>query len=323
MGCPKYTSIGGQALIEGIMMKGKNKTAMAVRTSSGEIDVQQMYFKSLKDKCIVFKWPVIRGVIAFVESMVHGYKALMISAEKSGFAEEENEKGETQKPSAVVWNTVMIVAMVAALVLCVGLFIYLPAWLFDFLNSLVQGKITALRSVFEGLLKMAVFVVYVAAVSTTKDIKRVFSYHGAEHKTIFCLERGLPLTIQNIKKQSRFHPRCGTSFMILMLIVSIVISSVIQFIFPFLTSNRLVWTAIKLVIIPLIMGLGYELIKICGKYDNIFTKIISAPGIWMQRLTTKEPDDGMIEIAVAAIEEVLEEEDYKSFYGEAVDKEVE
>ncbi len=316
MGCPKYTSVGGQALIEGIMMKGKNKTAMAVRTPSGEIDVEQMNFKSIKDKCVVFKWPVIRGIVAFVESMLHGYKAMMISAEKSGFAEEENENGEIEKPSSALWNTVMIIAMVLAVVLCVGLFIYLPAWLFDLINSLTGDKITALRSVFEGLLKMAVFVGYVAAVALMKDIKRVFSYHGAEHKTIFCLERGLPLTVENIRAQKRFHPRCGTSFMILMLIVSIVISSVIQFAFPFLTLNRFLWTAIKLVIVPLIMGLGYELIKICGRHDNLLTRIISAPGMWMQRLTTKEPDDSMIEIAVAAIEAVLEEDDYKSFYGE-------
>lgn len=316
MGCPKYTSVGGQALIEGIMMKGKNKTAMAVRTPSGEIDVEQMNFKSIKDKCVIFKWPIIRGVVGFIESMLHGYKAMMLSAEKSGFAEEENENGQIEKPSAALWNTVMVIAMVLAVVLCVGLFIYLPAWLFDLLNSLAGGKITALRSVFEGFLKMGVFVAYIAAVSAMKDIKRVFSYHGAEHKTIFCLEKGLPLTVDNIKKQSRFHPRCGTSFMILMLIVSIVISSVIQFIFPFFTFNRFLWTAIKLVMVPLIMGLGYELIKICGRYDNLFTKIISAPGMWMQRLTTKEPDEGMIEIAVAAIEAVLEEEDYKAFYGE-------
>lgn len=316
MGCPKYTSVGGQALIEGIMMKGKNKTAMAVRTPSGEIDVEQMNFKSIKDKCVIFKWPVIRGIVAFVESMLHGYKAMMISAEKSGFAEEENENGEIEKPGSALWNTVMIIAMVLAVVLCVGLFIYLPAWLFDLINSLTGDKITALRSVFEGLLKMAVFVGYVAAVALMKDIKRVFSYHGAEHKTIFCLERGLPLTVENIRAQKRFHPRCGTSFMILMLIVSIVISSVIQFAFPFLTLNRFLWTAIKLVIVPLIMGLGYELIKICGRHDNLFTRIISAPGMWMQRLTTKEPDDSMIEIAVAAIEAVLEEDDYKSFYGE-------
>lgn len=321
MGCPKYTSVGGQALIEGIMMNGKNKTAMAVRTPSGEIDVEQLHFKSIKDKCIIFKWPVIRGIVAFVESLLHGYKAMMISAEKSGYAEEENEKGEIEKPTAAMWNIIMIVAMVLAVVLCVGLFIYLPAWLFDILNSLTGQKITTLRSVFEGVLKMAVFVAYIAAVGSTKDIKRVFSYHGAEHKTIFCLERGLPLTVENIRNQSRFHPRCGTSFMILMLIVSIVTSSVVQFIFPTLTASRLLWTGIKLALVPLIMGIGYELIKVCGKYDNVFTKIVSAPGMWMQRLTTKEPLDEMIEIAVAAIEAVLEEDDYKAFYGEGFKKE--
>ena len=318
MGCPKYTSVGGQALIEGIMMKGKSKTAMAVRTPSGEIDVEEMHFKSLKDKCVIFKWPIIRGIVAFVESLLQGYKALMISAEKSGFADEENENGEIEKPSAALWNTIMVIAMVLAVVLCVGLFIYLPAWLFDLLNSLFDGRITALKSIFEGILKMGVFVAYIALVGSTKDIKRVFSYHGAEHKTIFCLEKGQSLSVENIKKQSRFHPRCGTSFMILMLIVSIVISSTVQIIFPVLTAAnlRLLWTGIKLVLVPLIMGLGYELIKICGRYDNLFTKIISAPGMWMQRLTTKEPQDDMIEIAIAAIEAVLEEEDYKSFYGE-------
>ncbi|MBQ8303401.1 MAG: DUF1385 domain-containing protein [Clostridia bacterium] len=302
----KYTSIGGQALIEGIMMKGKKKTAMAVRNKDGEILLEPVSFTSIKEKYKFLGAPVIRGVVNFIESMVQGYSAMMKSADLSGFAEDEEEK---ESLSGGTMGVIGVVAFVLALVLAVALFMYLPALLFDGLNFLAAGTLTPLKSLFEGLLKLAVFVAYVAGVSAMKDIKRVFAYHGAEHKTIFCFEKGLPLTVENVRAQKRLHPRCGTSFMILIFIVSIIISTLIQTIFPTLILNRFVWVAVKILIIPLVCGLGYELIKICGKYDNLLTKIVAFPGLQLQRLTTKEPDDDMIEVAIAALNAVLEDED--------------
>lgn len=302
----KYTSIGGQALIEGIMMKGKKKTAMAVRSKDGEILLEPVKFTSIKEKYKFLGAPVIRGVVNFVESMVQGYSAMMKSADLSGFAEDEDEK---ESLSGGTMGVIGAIAFALALVLAVALFMYLPALLFDGLNFLAGGTLTPLKSLFEGLLKLAVFIAYVAAVSAMKDIKRVFAYHGAEHKTIFCFEKGLPLTVENVRSQKRLHPRCGTSFMILIFIVSIIISTLIQTIFPTIVLNRFVWVAVKILIIPLVCGLGYELIKICGKHDNLLTKIVAFPGLQLQRLTTKEPDDDMIEVAIAALEAVLEDED--------------
>lgn len=302
----KYTSIGGQALIEGIMMKGKKKTAMAVRNKDGEILLEPVSFTSIKEKYKFLGAPVIRGVVNFIESMVQGYSAMMKSADLSGFAEDEDEK---ESLSGGTMGVIGVVAFVLALVLAVALFMYLPALLFDGLNFLAAGTLTPLKSLFEGLLKLAVFIAYVAGVSAMKDIKRVFAYHGAEHKTIFCFEKGLPLTVENVRAQKRLHPRCGTSFMILIFIVSIIISTLIQTIFPTLILNRFVWVAVKILIIPLVCGLGYELIKICGKYDNLLTKIVAFPGLQLQRLTTKEPGDDMIEVAIAALNAVLEDED--------------
>lgn len=297
----KYTSIGGQALIEGIMMKNKDKTVMAVRGKDGEIILEPVNFTSITEKYKFLKWPIIRGVVNFVESMIMGYKTTMRSAELSGFAEED---GEEIKPSAM--TAIGIVGAVLGVALAVVLFMYLPALIFDGVNALFGGNLTPFKSLFEGLLKLAVFVVYVLCVSLMKDIKRVFSYHGAEHKTIFCFEKGLPLTIENVRAQKRLHPRCGTSFMILIFIVSIILSTIIQSLFTFLTASRILWVAVKLLIVPIVCGLGYELIKICGKHDNLFTKIVAFPGLQLQRVTTKEPDDDMIEIAIAALNAVLE-----------------
>lgn len=297
-------SIGGQALIEGIMMRGPKKTAMAVRLPDGNIDITDMPQKSIKDKYKILGWPIIRGVVNFVESMIVGYKALSMSAEKSGFADEED--GE-KTPSAVM-GVIMAIASVLAVFLSVFLFVYLPALLFDGLVWLTSDKIEFLAPVFEGVMKIVIMVIYMLAVSRMKDIKRVFMYHGAEHKTIFCFESGEELTVANVRRHKRFHPRCGTSFLILMLLVGIFFSSLITILFPWLRGITILWVAVKILLIPFICGVGYELIKICGKYENTFTKIISAPGMWLQRITTVEPEDDMIEIAIAAVKEVLPEE---------------
>ncbi|MBE6782328.1 MAG: DUF1385 domain-containing protein [Ruminococcaceae bacterium] len=315
MSCKK-TSIGGQALIEGIMMRGPKKTVMAVRKKDGSIETINQNFSNLKDKCFLFKWPVIRGVVGFIESMTVGYKAMMQSAEISGYLDEETaDRKENEKPkksSSALMSVLMTVATVLAVVLCVVLFLWLPEKGFEavnFLASLAGLNFEAFRSVFVGIIKILIFFAYMIAVSYMKDIKRVFSFHGAEHKTIFCYEAGEELTVENVRKQKRFHPRCGTSFMMLMLVVSICVTLLLDIVFPALTADNMVWLRIliKLPLIPIICGIGYELIKICGRYDNFITRIIAAPGLWFQRITVKEPDDSMIEVAIAAMKEVIPE----------------
>lgn len=319
----KITSIGGQALIEGIMMRGPKKDAMAVRMKDGGVEVFPMEIKSIKNKCFLFKWPIIRGVVGFIDSMLIGYKAMMDSADKSGYLDEleetdenktedntdsaEKKEEEPPKKKNGLLAVIMIVASVLAVILCIGLFIYLPSLAFKGINYLAGGVLTPFQALFEGVLKIVIFLGYMLAVSCTKDIKRVFRYHGAEHKTIFCYEAGLPLTVENVRSQKRFHPRCGTSFMILMLIVSIFITLIFDAIFPWLRGVLWLRTIIKLLLVPVICGLGYELIKICGRYDNIVTRIIAAPGLWIQRITVKEPDDSMIEVAIAAMNDVIPE----------------
>ncbi len=302
----KYTSIGGQALIEGIMMKSPEKTALAVRLPDKSIDVSYLERESVRKKYKILNIPIIRGVIAFVESMLEGYKALSISAEKSGFADEEPERQKTEeekKKESGLMAAVMAVGGVLGVVLAVVLFMYLPRLCVDGMEWLFSIEINSkiARSLIEQALKLIIFVGYVMLVSLMNDIKRVYMYHGAEHKTIFCYEKGLELNVENVRKQKRFHPRCGTSFMILMILISVVLSTVLQLIFPNVYAIRWLWTVAKLLMIPLTCGIGFEVLKICGRYDNFITRIISAPGIWLQRVTTKEPDDSMIEIAIAAL----------------------
>ncbi len=321
----KKTSIGGQALIEGIMMKGPYKTVMAVRKKDGEIDISDVEEKHLKDKCSIFGWPLIRGMVNLVESMITGYKAMMKSADISGFTdlEEEDNSSKTEevtddsadktqqndkkkKTNDIIMGGAMILGAVLGVLLAVVLFMYLPSLAFKGINYLTTVDLKYYRGLIEGVIKMVLFVSYIAVVTFEKDIKRVFMYHGAEHKTIFCYEKGLELNVENVRLQTRFHPRCGTSFMFLMIAVGILISSALVAILPPFIVNRLyIWVPLKILILPLTCGVGYELIKICGRHDNIVTKIIAAPGLWVQRLTTKEPDDDMIEIAIASVKEVI------------------
>ena len=317
----KKTSIGGQALIEGIMMRGPKKTAMAVRKKDGSIEIVPQNFKNLKDKCFLFKWPIIRGVVGFIDSMLVGYKAMMQSAEISGYLEEEAKEFENkdskkppkkEKSSSAIMAVIMSLASVLAVILSVFLFLWLPEKAFEGINYLfgfANINLEAYRSIFAGVFKILIFFGYMIAVSFMKDIDRVFRYHGAEHKTIFCYEAGLPLTVENVKTQKRFHPRCGTSFLMLMLVVGICITLLLDAVFPVLTLSNMLWLRllIKVPLVPVICGVGYELIKICGRYDNILTRIIAAPGLWFQRITVKEPDDSMIEIAIAAMNEVVPE----------------
>ena len=199
------------------------------------------------------------------------------------------------------------ISMVFGIALALALFFYLPSLIFKYVNHLAGGQMTAYQAAFEGVLKIIIFVIYLILVSQMKDIKRVFMYHGAEHKTIFCYEHGNELTVENVRKEKRFHPRCGTSFLILMLIVSIIFYMIIARIFPDLASNIVLWMLIRIACLPLLVGIGFELIKFCGRHDNFITKIISAPGVWLQRITTKEPDDSMIEVAIEAMTAVIPE----------------
>ena len=458
--CEKKTSIGGQALIEGIMMKGPHRTVISVRRPDGTIETEDLNGSAFK-KNKFLRLPIVRGVSGFIESMAVGYKALMLSAERSGMLDDEEaekekkaakkhaaesgkdagvdesaevaeaaetanaevaeaaetasaevteaaeaasadgaaataeaesaaeetaaadssatdideaaaaeadlpdaaeleqvpadgeplpdeaemekevltsleaddsaladsaakaaeaaESADTDKKAEKGSNSVATAALsvlsaVLGLALALVLFMYLPHAMFTKLNSLSGVNITAYQALFEGVIKIIIFVAYMAAVSCMKDIKRVFMYHGAEHKTIFCYEHGLPLTVENVRKQRRFHPRCGTSFLILMLIVSIIVCQLLLFIpgiKAIATSDmfgfKLLWVFIKLLTIPLICGLGYELIKFCGRRDNLLTKIISAPGVWLQHISTKEPDDSMIEVAIEAMKAVIPE----------------
>jgi uncharacterized protein YqhQ len=367
--CPmKKTSIGGQALLEGTMMRGPEKSAMAVRRPDGEMVVEVSDLKSADRKGFL-KWPIVRGVVGFVDSMVVGYSAMMRSAELSGLdeaiEEEEREKAEKKaakeqakkakklgitveelvareaaekpaeaevkeethveepapapkeekKDNSAMMTGVMAVALVLGLGLALLLFKVLPESIYELITwafPSLEGEgywFNLIRAAITGVVKIAIMVAYMAAVALMKDIKRTFMYHGAEHKTIFCYEQGLELTVENVRRQSRFHPRCGTSFLILMLLVSIVVNMFIPAtIVDHKILNIVARTGIGLITLPFIMGIGYELIRFAGRHDNLFTRIISAPGVWLQHITTKEPDDSMIECAIAAVKEVIPED---------------
>lgn len=298
------TSIGGQALIEGIMMRGPFRTVAAVRTPEGTIQTKEMEHK-LKQRPKWQKLPFVRGVFNFIDSMKMGYGALMYSAEVSGEdtgePESKFEKWLTDRFGDKLWSVISSVAMVLGLALAVVLFFWLPAFLFNLISGLFSNAIDIWRSVFEGIFRIIIMFLYMLSISYMKDIHRVFQYHGAEHKTIFCYESGKELTVENVKGFQRFHPRCGTSFLVLMLVVGMVIGFFIQ------TPHPLLRTLIRILLLPITMGIGYELIKYCGRHCNLFTRIIAAPGLWMQRITTKEPEDQMIEVAIQALKEVIPE----------------
>lgn len=318
----KKTRIGGQALIEGIMMKGVSTGAMAVRMKDGSIDVEEW---DINDKKWYEKVPIIRGSFNFVKTLTEGYTYMTKSAEKSGMMEDDSDEEQTKfekwlddKLGDKLTGVIMGIAMVIAVALAVVMFLFVPSYIFTGIEYLAGDvDISGWRTVFEGVLKIAMFVGYMALVAQMKDIRRTYEYHGAEHKTITCYEQGKELTVENVRQMCRFHPRCGTSFIIITLLVSILVYMVV----PITPDMFKEWLGIendglaillrvvcKLILLPLVVGISYELIKLAGRYTNIFTKIISAPGLWMQRLTTREPDDSQIEIAIAAITPCLPKE---------------
>ena len=314
----KKYSVGGQALMEGIMMNGPEGVAMALRMPDGRIETQLKKVKLLRDKYKIFNLPFIRGPVNFVEQMIFGYKCLMESAEKTTVIEE----GEEEMSKLDRWlsdhfgpkmmTVIGVISMIIALAF--GFFMFL--WLPSFIADLILGSESNIwKPAIEGVMRIIIFITYMYLTSLMKDIKRLFMYHGAEHKSIFCYEKGLELTVENVKKQKRFHPRCGTSFIFLTLIVSIIISTTIVIVFPGIRDVKAIWMVVKLLILPLIMSVGYELIRLAGKYDNKLTKFISLPGTLMQRITTKEPTDDIIEVGIASIKVALgiEKENINAF----------
>ena len=296
--------IGGQAVIEGIMMRGKTKAAVAVRKPDSTIVLDEWEIKPNKTLAAIQKIPILRGIVSFVGSLATGYKSLNKSIELSGMTEDMEPESKFEKwldehLGDKLTNIITVIGTVLGVALALFLFMYLPALIVTGINKLID--ITAIGSIVEGAIKIAIFILYMFLVSRMKDIQRMFSYHGAEHKTIFCYEAGEELTVENVRKFKRFHPRCGTSFLIITLIISIIAFAAVTW------SSPLLRVLIKFLMLPLVMGVSYELIRLAGKYDNWFTRILSAPGMWMQHLTTNEPDDSMIEVAIAALKPVLPE----------------
>ncbi len=311
---PQKISVGGQALIEGIMMQGPKGAAMSVRLPDGSIETEELQVKHLRDKFKPAGLPLVRGIVNMVESLLFGFKCMEKSAEKAGIDDADANPEEMSKLDkwlsdhfgpkmmAVITGISLVLGMLLAFVL----FTYLPSLIVDGADKYIfKNALKDIHPLFEGIMRMIIFVLYIWLVAKMPDIKRVFMYHGAEHKSIFCYEAGLELTVENVKKQKRFHPRCGTSFIFVILIISIFISSVLVLVFPGIDSNRAIWMAVKLAVLPLTVGIGYEFIKYAGKHDNIIVRILSAPGLFMQRITTQEPTDDIIEVGIEAIKAAL------------------
>ncbi len=300
----KTGTVGGQAVIEGVMMKSRDRYAVSVRMPDGTIKTTGSEFVSVRKKHKILNLPFLRGIINFVEMMKLSFKTLSISAEALGLDEEGEEtkfeKWLREKLGKNIMDVVMAVSMVLGLLLGFGLFFFLPIWLTKLVDG-AAGGIGWFKNLIEGLIKIAIFVGYIRVISFMRDIRRTFEYHGAEHKSIFCYESGTELTVENAKKFSRFHPRCGTSFIFVMLALSIMVYSL-----PFITwENALIRVLFKLLLLPVIVGGGFELLMLTGRHNNLFTRILAAPGLWMQRLTTKEPDGSQIEVAIRSLKAAL------------------
>lgn len=299
--CPneRLGAVGGQAVLEGVMMKSKDKVALSVRDTNGVVNTEYIEFKSVMEKHKWLKIPILRGVVNFVETMALSMKTLNRSADMLGIEEEESkfEKWLTKKLGKSIASIASVVGAFLGILLAIGLFFVLPALITDFVKKFTDVKI--LLSTVDGCSKILIFIIYIALVSLIPDMRRTFEYHGAEHKSIFCHEAGLELTPENVMKQKRFHPRCGTSFLFVMMFLSILVS-VLYVDLPIAAR-----VPVKLLVLPLIVGLGYEFIKFAGKHDNLFVRIISAPGLWIQRLTTKEPDIQQVEVAIASLKAAL------------------
>lgn len=305
------TSIGGQALIEGIYMRGPDKQSIVIRDQQGELVVKTEPLKLTREHYPILGVPFIRGAFAFLGTMVEGVKALMYSAD---FYPDEEEEGEPSKldqwlekhlDNKKLDSLVVGFATLVAVAFSIGLFFLLPTVAATLLNQFIPLSVLG-RNLVEGGLRVAIFLAYLILVSRMKDIRRVFSYHGAEHKTIFCYERGLELTVDNVRRMPRHHPRCGTSFLFVVIILAILCYSVL---FSFFTPpNVLVRILIQLLLIPVVVGIAYEINRYVGRHDNLVTRVVTAPGLWLQNFTTFEPDDPMMEVGIEALKQVIPEE---------------
>ena len=311
--CAFRTSIGGQALIEGIMMRGPEKQAIVVRDQEGNLVEKVEDLKFIKDRYPILGWPLVRGTVNFLAAMVNGVKALMYSAEF--YPEEEAAQPskfeqwlEEHLSSKKLEAAVITLAVVLGVGLSVFLFMVLPTFLTGGLLHFFPDFPMWGRNLIEGILKIVIFLVYLIVCSKQRDIYRVFQYHGAEHKTIFCYEAGLPLTVENVRSQTMHHPRCGTSFLFVVIFVSIIFSSIVFGIWPI--TNTLLRTLIHLLLLPLVVGVTYEFNRWVGRHaqEGGLAGMLTAPGMWLQNFTTNEPDDSMIEVAIRAVELVLPEE---------------
>lgn len=312
----RYSGIGGQAVLEGVMMKNKEKYAVAVRKPDGEIEVEVETYQGLAHGSKIKELPFIRGIFNFLDSLILGTRALNYSA---SFYEEEDSK-ETKFDKAMDKMSggngeklLSGIVTVISVVLAVGLFIVLPYFISSLFECFIRNR--SLMSIIEGVIRIALFLLYVWGISAMKDIRRLYQYHGAEHKCINCIEKGRPLTVHNVMHSSRLHKRCGTSFIFFVMLVSIVLFFFIQ------VDNVAEKVILRILLMPVVAGISYEIIRLAGRTDNIFIKILSAPGMWIQRMTTKEPDESMAEVAIASVEAVFDWKKYlQDTFGYEVDE---
>lgn len=310
----RYSGIGGQAVLEGVMMKNKDTYAVAVRKPDGEIEVTTEEFEGILPGNALKKTPFVRGTFNFIDSLVLGMKALTFS---SSFYEEEGEETKTDKAMNKLFKDktekiLMGITITFSIVMAIAIFMILPYFLSSLLNKFVRNM--SLLAIIEGVMRILIFVLYIVAISAMKDIRRVYQYHGAEHKCINCIEKGRPLTVHNVMRSSKQHKRCGTSFMLFVMFVSVVLFFFIR------VQNPVLRVVIRIALIPVIAGISYEIIRLAGRSNNIIVRIISAPGMWLQRLTTREPDKDMVEVAIASVEAVFDWKAYlKETFGYEVD----
>lgn len=305
--CTRYSGIGGQAVLEGVMMKNKEKYAVAVRKPNGEIEVELENYQGVLHGSKWKELPFIRGIFNFVDSLILGTKVLNYSA--SFYEEEEEEAGKFDKAvdKATGGNAEKVLTTlvtIISVVLAIGIFVVLPYFISSFFEKYIQNR--SLMAILEGVIRILIFLLYTWGISAMKDIRRLYSYHGAEHKCINCIERGKPLTVRNVMKSSRLHRRCGTSFIFFVLLISIILFFFIQ------VDNPVQKVIYRILMMPVVAGISYELIRLAGRTDNIFVRILSAPGMLIQKLTTNEPEESMVEVAIASVEAVFDWKQYQS-----------
>lgn len=297
--CAQYSGIGGQAVLEGVMMKNKEKYAVAVRKPNGDISVEVEHYAGVLPGNKIKEIPFIRGIFNFVESLILGMRCINYSAVMSDDADDETT-GTVADGGGSKFTTTMVTCL--SIIMAIGIFIVLPYYLASLLGKMIMNE--SLLAILEGAIRITIFILYVVGISLMKDIRRLYCYHGAEHKCINCIERGKPLTVRNVMRSSRLHKRCGTSFMFFVLFVSIVLFFFIR------VENPIYRVLLRVALMPVVAGISYEFIRLAGRHDNLFVRIISVPGMLIQRLTTKEPDRKMIEVAIVSVEAVFDWKQY-------------